>query len=41
MAVKIMVEKIKKGDYYYNARIPAYKKFIAAKVTKKIISQFD
>ncbi len=30
-----------KGDYYYDIKIPAYKKFIANKVTKKIISQFD
>ena len=30
-----------KGDYYYKARIPIYKKFIAKKVSDKIISQFD
>jgi len=29
-----------KGDYYYDAKIPAYKKFIAKKVTKKILSQY-
>lgn len=30
-----------KGDYYYDAKIPFYKKFIAKKVTDKIVSQFD
>jgi len=30
-----------KGDYYYEAKINPFKKFIAGKVTKKIISQFD
>ena len=30
-----------KGDYYYDAKISPFKKFIAGKVTKKIISQFD
>ncbi len=30
-----------KGDYYYDAKISPLKKFIAGKVTKKIISQFD
>lgn len=30
-----------KGDYYYDAKIPFYKKFIAKKVSSKIISQFD
>lgn len=30
-----------KGDYYYDARIPAYKKFVAKRVSDKIISQFD
>jgi len=30
-----------KGDYYYDARIPFYKKFIAKRVSDKIISQFD
>jgi len=30
-----------KGDYYYDTKISPLKKFIAAKVTKKIISEFD
>jgi multimeric flavodoxin WrbA len=30
-----------KGDYYYDAKIPFYKKFIAKRVTDKIVSQFD
>ena len=30
-----------KGDYYYDVKIPFYKKFIAQRVTNKIISQFD
>ena len=30
-----------KGEYYYDAKIPLYKKFIAKKVTSKITSQFD
>jgi multimeric flavodoxin WrbA len=30
-----------KGDYYYDAKIPFYKKFIAKRVSDKIISQFD
>jgi len=30
-----------KGDYYYDTKIPFYKKFIAKRVTEKIISQFD
>lgn len=29
------------GDYYYEAKIPFYKKFIAKKVSDKIVSQFD
>jgi hypothetical protein len=30
-----------KGDYYYDVKIPFYKKFIAKRVSDKIISQFD
>ena len=30
-----------KGDYYYDTKISPLKKFIAGKVTKKIISEFD
>jgi multimeric flavodoxin WrbA len=30
-----------KGDYYYDAKIPFYKKFIAKRISDKIISQFD
>jgi len=30
-----------KGDYYYEAKIPSYKKFIAKKVSAKVIDQFD
>jgi multimeric flavodoxin WrbA len=30
-----------KGDYFYEARIPFYKKFIAKRVSNKTISQFD
>ena len=30
-----------KGDYFYDAKIPFYKKFIAKRVSDKIISQFD
>jgi len=30
-----------KGDYYYDAKISPIKKFIAKKVSEKIISQFD
>lgn len=30
-----------KKDYYYDARIPSYKKFIARRVSSKVISQFD
>ncbi len=30
-----------KGEYYYDAKLPFYKKFIARKVTNKIISQFE
>lgn len=30
-----------KGEYYYDTRIPFYKKFIAKKVSEKIVSQFD
>ena len=30
-----------KGDYYYDTKIPFYKKYIAGKVTKKIIDHFD
>jgi len=30
-----------KGDYYYDVKIPFYKKIIAKRVTEKIISQFD
>ena len=30
-----------KGDYYYETKIPFYKKIIAKKLTDKIISQFD
>jgi len=30
-----------KGDYYYDTKIPFYKKYIASKVTKKIIKHFD
>jgi multimeric flavodoxin WrbA len=30
-----------KGDYYYDTKIPYYKKFIAKRVSDKIISQFD
>lgn len=30
-----------KEDYYYDTKIPFYKKFIAGKVTKKIIDHFD
>ena len=32
---------IDKGDYYYDVKIPFYKKFIAKRVSDKIISQFD
>jgi multimeric flavodoxin WrbA len=30
-----------KGDYYFETKIPFYKKIIAKKLTDKIISQFD
>ena len=30
-----------KGEYYYETNIPYLKKFIAKKVTYKIINQFD
>ena len=30
-----------KEEYYYDAKIPSYKKFIAKKVSNKIVSQFD
>ena len=30
-----------KGDYFYDAKIPFYKKFIAKRVSDKIISEFD
>jgi len=30
-----------KGDYYYETRIPFYKKIIAKRLTDKIIGQFD
>jgi len=30
-----------KADYYYKAKILFYKKFIANKITKKIISEFE
>ena len=30
-----------KGDYFYDAKIPFYKKLIAKRVSDKIISQFD
>ena len=31
----------RKGEYYYEAKIPFYTKFIAKKVSAKIITQFD
>jgi len=30
-----------KGDYYYDTKIPFFKKFIAGRVTSKILSQYD
>ena len=30
-----------KGDYYYETKIPFYKRIIAKKLTEKIINQFD
>ena len=30
-----------KGEYYYDTKIPFYKKFIAKKVSDKVVSQFD
>jgi len=44
--MKILIGKIDKGqkgesDYYYDAKIGVFKKFIAKKATHNIISHFD